>query len=130
MRRAFLQFAVLLTSVASFAQNGRAFWIASGVNFAAIAADSQTTGRIRARWLATPATETKPCLSEAGEPWLYGEHPGYARAYEVGALKFAASEILMLALRRSRWRSLWMAPLVYTVGASAHGAIHNAFACY
>lgn len=90
--------------------------------------DSYTTTWIRERWLETPANVYRPCVREAGEPWLYGTEPTKARSYEVGAGKIVIAAALSAVLKKKKSR-FWSAPMLLIAADSGHGFVHNLSEC-
>jgi hypothetical protein len=129
--------AVLLLSLPSFAQAD--FWTVATLAMSATAADSYYTGQFQRNYQAwytwrgpqgAGNAVAHACMTESGEPFLYGRHPGEFRAWSVGAGKVAAAmSVSLWARKRKSLRRLAGVPLWILAADSSVGAVRNVLHC-
>lgn len=120
-----MRFVVLLMCCTCAAQTADKKFFASMLPGATVTMlDSYTTGKIRSNW---DNGWGKNCSYEGESPWLYGEHPGYARSFAVGAGQIALAGTLSYILKRHHKR-YWMAPQLALL-ISIPDVIHNFKTC-
>ena len=127
---------VVLLSGCSWAQSFKALSAATALS---LAGDAYTTSRFRHNYDAWrdwrgPGGSSEGyavagrCMTEGVSPWLYGKHPGAARAWTVGAAEFGIGEAAALILLHKRSR-FWRAPLAMGAFDGLGGTLRNVAVC-
>ena len=102
----------------------RSFWILTGANAGATAADA---------WSTLQLTKPHVCDQETGAPYLYGVHPTVGRTAGWMAAQVGLSTGLSYLLKRKKvqvWKfQLWSVPMAWNTVAHARGFLLNAANC-